>query len=505
MSARRAGAGREAGAPRLRYAPSPTGDPHVGNIRTALWSWLHARRYGGAFIVRIEDTDQARAVAGADERILASLRWLGLDWDEGPDAGGPHAPYVQSRRLPLYRDAAERLIAAGRAYRCFDTPEQLAAMRSEQRAQGRPVGYDGRCRALSRQNSDARASSGEPFVVRFRMPDDGSTGFRDAIRGDIRVENATLDDFVILKSDGFPTYHLAHVVDDHEMAITHVTRGDEWIPSTPRHVRLIEALGWTPPAYVHTPVILGPDGGKLSKRHGARSVLEYAEEGFLPDALFNFLAITGWSLDDHTELISRDELIENFDIGDLVPNPAVFDTTKLEWMNGAYLRTVDPARLADLFEERLAQDLSGRAALPLERPLVEATVPLARERIKRLSELAPLVDFLFTGEIVAPEPETLLGKPYRGRRPEAQRALGACCSALGALEGWTSEAIEGALRALAAELDERAGSLFMLCRVAATGRPVTPPLFETLELIGRERTLARLRSAQETLGAQGPR
>ncbi len=499
MSPGGAGAARDGPSPRLRYAPSPTGDPHVGNIRTALWSWLHARRYGGAFIVRIEDTDQARAVAGADERILASLRWLGLDWDEGPDAGGPHEPYVQSQRLPLYRDAAERLIAAGRAYRCFDTPEELAAMRAEQRAQGRPVGYDGRCRALPHATSDARASSGEPFVVRFRMPDEGLTSFRDAIRGEIRVDNGTLDDFVILKSDGFPTYHLAHVIDDHEMEITHVTRGDEWIPSTPRHVRLIEALGWEPPAYVHTPVILGPDGGKLSKRHGARSVLEYAEEGFLPEALFNFLAITGWGFDDHTELIPREDLVEHFDIADLVPNPAVFDTQKLEWMNGAYLRTVDPPRLADLFEARLSEDLSGRAALPLDRSLVEAIVPLARERIKRLSELAPLVDFLFIGEIESPEAETLLGRPYRSRRSEARDALGACDARLSALGPWTSEAIEGALRALAAELDERAGSLFMLCRVAVTGRPVTPPLFETIELIGRERALARLRSARETL------
>ena len=501
MSALARGGAPDPGPPRLRYAPSPTGDPHVGNIRTALWSWLHARRYGGSFIVRIEDTDQARAVPGAADRILESLRWLGIDWDEGPGAGGPHGPYVQSQRLPLYRAAAERLIASGRAYRCFDSSEQLSAMRAEQRAQGRPAGYDGRCRALPREVSDARASAGEPFAVRFRMPDEGATSFSDAIRGEILVENSTLDDFVILKSDGFPTYHLAHVVDDHEMAITHVTRGDEWIPSTPRHVRLIEALGWEPPIYVHTPVILGPDGGKLSKRHGARSVLEYAEDGFLPEALLNFLAITGWALDDRTELISRADLIRHFDIRDLVPNPAVFDTQKLEWMNGSYLRTSDETRLADLFEERLAHDLSDRVDLPLDRPRVEATVPLVRERIKRLSELAPLVDFLFTGEIAVPEAATLLGKPYRNRPAEARRALASCHSRLTALETWASGPIEGVLRALAAELAERPGSLFMLCRVAVTGHAVTPPLFETMELVGRERTLARLRSAREALAA----
>ena len=484
--------------PRLRYAPSPTGDPHVGNIRTALWSWLHARRHGGAFIVRIEDTDQARAVPGAEERILESLRWLGIDWDEGPGIEGPHAPYVQSQRLPLYGEAVDRLLAAGSAYRCFDTPEQLAAIREERRARG-AFGYDGRCRAIAPAEAEARAAAGEPFVVRLRMPDDGSTAFHDAIRGEIRVENATLDDFVILKSDGFPTYHLAHVVDDHAMRITHVTRGDEWIPSTPRHVRLIEALGWEPPTYVHTPVILGPDGGKLSKRHGARSVLEYADEGYLPEALLNFLAITGWALDDHTEILSREELARHFDIGELVPNPAVFDTQKLEWMNGVYLRQLDASRLADLFEARLARDLPREAQRPLDRALVEAIVPLVRERVKLLAELAPMVDFLFTGDIAPPEQEALLGKPYRGRAAEAQHALNACYAALDPIERWTAEPIEVALRATAEELGERAGSLFMLCRVAVTGRAVTPPLFETMELVGRERTLARLRSAEQTL------
>ena len=269
-------------------------------------------------------------------------------------------------------------------------------------------------------------------------------------------------------------------------------------------MRLIEALGWEPPTYVHTPVILGPDGGKLSKRHGARSVLEYAGDGYLPEALLNFLAITGWAFDDHTEILSREELTQHFDIGGLVPNPAVFDTQKLEWMNGVYLRQLDPSRLADLFEARLARDLPREAARPLDRALVEAIVPLVRERVKLLAELAPMVDFLFTGDIAPPEQEALLGKPYRGRAAEAQHALNACYAALDALasgpiESWGAETIESALRATAEELDERPGSLFMLCRVAVTGRPVTPPLFETMELVGRDRTLTRLRSAEQTL------
>ena len=496
---------RDGSPPRLRYAPSPTGDPHVGNIRTALWSWLHARRYGGSFIVRIEDTDQARAVAGADERIMDSLRWLGIDWDEGPGAGGPHAPYVQSQRLPLYRDAAARLMAAGLAYRCFDTPEELAAMRAEQRAESRPIGYDGRCRSIPRATSDARASAGEGFVVRFRMPDDGVTVFRDAIRGDIQVENATLDDFVILKSDGFPTYHLAHVVDDHEMEITHVTRGDEWIPSTPRHVRLIEALGWEPPAYVHTPVILGPDGGKLSKRHGAKSVLDYAADGYLPEALTNFLAITGWALDDSTEILSRDELIEGFDLARLNPAPATFDTDKLEWMNGVYMRSLSLDDLAGRFAQRLDDDLPAEVARPLDSELVGAFTPLIQERVKLLSEVAPMTDFFFTDTVEVAEPGEFIARGMRKTPEQAAPALEAAIAALEPLDGdWHAEPLEAALRSAAEEVGLRAGDLFMLCRVAVTGKRVTPPLFETMEIVGAAPCLERMRGAVPALADAYP-
>ena len=329
---------------RLRYAPSPTGDPHVGNIRTALWSWLHARRLGGAFVLRLEDTDQSRAVEGSLERIEGSLRWLGIDWDEGPREGGPFGPYVQSERLERYREATDRLLADGNAYRCFCTPEEIDAMRREQQKRRRPPGYTGVCRPLDAGEAAARAASGESHVLRFRMPREGSTTFEDLIRGPITYENRVLDDFVILKSDGYPTYHLAHVVDDHAMEITHVTRGDEWIPSTPRHVRLFEALGYEPPIFVHTPVILGPGGGKLSKRDGAKSVLEYAADGYLPEALLNFLAITGWAPDGSTEIIARDDLVAAFDLARLNPAPATFDTDKLEWMNGVYMRSLPPGR-----------------------------------------------------------------------------------------------------------------------------------------------------------------
>ena len=493
---------------RLRYAPSPTGDPHVGNIRTALWSWLHARRYGGAFVLRLEDTDQSRAVEGSLERIEDSLRWLGIDWDEGPDVGGPFAPYVQSQRLERYEAATAQLREAGHAYRCFCSPDELHAMRDGQRESGGPPGYDGRCGALDPGDAAARAASGEPHVVRFRMPDDGTTTFEDLIRGSISYQNRLLDDFVILKSDGFPTYHLAHVVDDHAMQITHVTRGDEWIPSTPRHVRLFEALGYEPPIFVHTPVILGPDGGKLSKRHGAKSVLEQAAQGYLPEALFNFLAIIGWALDDHTEILSREQLVAAFDLADLNPAPAAFDTDKLEWMNGVYMRQLPLDDLAARFAQRLDADLPPEVPRPLDHALVEAFTPLIQERVKLLSEVAPLTDFFFAPSVtavpVAP-PEEFVGRGLRKTPERAAPALDAVVAALEPLAGdWRAEPLEAALRALADAIDVKVGDLFMLCRVAVTGKRVTPPLFETMEIVGPEACLARIRAAAAALASAHP-
>ena len=490
---------------RLRYAPSPTGDPHVGNIRTALWSWLHARRLGGAFVLRLEDTDQSRAVEGSLQRIEDSLRWLGIEWDEGPAEGGPYGPYVQSQRLDRYQDATARLLDSGDAYRCFCTPDDLREMRERQRESGRPPGYAGVCRDLDPGTTAVRVASGEPYVVRFRMPREGSTTFEDLIRGPITYENRVLDDFVILKSDGFPTYHLAHVVDDHAMEITHVTRGDEWIPSTPRHVRLFAALGYEPPIFVHTPVILGPDGGKLSKRHGAKSVLDYAADGYLPEALTNFLAITGWALDDSTEILSRDELIAGFDLARLNPAPATFDTGKLEWMNGVYMRSLSLDDLAGRFARRLDADLPAGVPRPLDGTLVEAFTPLIKERVKLLSEVAPMTDFFFAGEVEVAEPGEFIARGMRKTPEQAAPALRAALPALEPLAGeWRAEPLEAALRAVAGEVGLRAGDLFMLCRVAVTGKRVTPPLFETMEIVGAEACLERMREAVEVLAEAYP-
>lgn len=480
---------------RTRYAPSPTGIPHVGNVRTALFAWLLARHHGGAFIVRIEDTDQARLVPGAQAAILDSLRWLGIDWDEGPEAGGAFGPYIQSERLPYYREAAESLIASGSAYRCYCSPERLEALRAEQQAAKLPPGYDRRCRSLSDGERGAFEAAGIAPVVRFAIPIEGVTAFSDRVRGEIQVENRTLDDFVILKSDGFPTYHLAVVVDDHFMEVSHVLRGDEWLPSTPRHVLLYQALGWTAPEFAHLTLILGPDKAKLSKRHGAASLLEYRDMGYLPDAMMNFLALLGWSLDDHTEVMSRDQLIESFSLDRIVKSPAVFDRDKLEWMNGVYVRMATPDRWAAIVAERLEADLPADAVRLLDRDLIARIAPLVQERVKLLTEIAPMVEFFF----VPPGPRDealLLGKRFRDDRAAAVRGLRAAEDRLRALRGWDAAAIEATLRELATELDLKAGDLFMLVRVAITGRGVTPPLMESMEALGRDESLRRIAEVQ---------
>ena len=317
---------------RVRYAPSPTGYPHVGNIRTALFNWLYARHSGGSFIVRIEDTDQSRSVEGAIENILESLEWLGIDWDEGPIVGGSFGPYLQSERLSIYHTTVERLLEQGNAYYCICSPEELDSMRKEQQRLGKPTGYDRRCR--SAQHSKNNKSGVNP-VVRFATPIEGPpVTSNDLIRGEVKIELPVIDDFVILKSDGFPTYHLANVVDDHKMQISHVMRAEEWLPSTPRHVLLYKALAFEPPIFAHLPMILGPDRSKLSKRHGATTLLEYRDEGYLPEAMLNFLVLLGWSLDDKTEVMALKELVENFSLSRIGKSPAIFDIPKLEWMNG---------------------------------------------------------------------------------------------------------------------------------------------------------------------------
>jgi glutamyl-tRNA synthetase len=482
---------------RTRYAPSPTGEPHLGNIRTALYDWLLARHEGGAFVLRIEDTDQARYVEGGVEAQMEALRWLGLEWDEGPDMGGDYGPYVQSQRLDIYHEHTARLLDTGWAYKCYCSPERLDEVRKEQQARKEPPRYDRFCRDLSDAERAEREAEGLKPVVRFKTPLTGETATRDIIRGEVVFQNDTLDDFVILKSDGFPTYHLAAIVDDHLMEITHVFRGEEWLPSAPRHFLIYQAFGWEPPEFAHVSRILGSDRSKLSKRHGAHSVLEYRDQGYVPDAVVNFLALLGWSLDDKTDIIDRETLVTHFDVSRLLPNPAVFNAEKLLWMNGVYIRALPAEELAEAVRPFLEKAL-GR---PVDIDLLKRIVPLIQERIKLLTEIVEMADFFFVDEPPDVDAGALVGKKLAVQPDLAREALDMVIAAIEPLDDWTHETLEAVIRPLADELGLKAGDLFGIVRVAVTGKTATPPLFETMEILGREKSLERLRAARSKLAA----
>ena len=474
-------------------APSPTGLPHLGNFRTLVFNWLLARHHGGQFVLRIEDTDVARKVEGAIDAFLDAMRWLQLDWDEGPEMGGPYAPYFQSERLPIYQEHAQRLIAQGDAYYCFCSPERLTAMREEQQRRKEPPGYDRLCRNLTEAEVNARLADGVTPVIRFKVPLEGATSFHDLIHGEITFPNSAMDDFVIIKSDGYPTYHLAHLVDDHLMRISHVLRADEWISSAPRHVLLYRAFGWKPPKFAHVPQILGPDKSKLSKRHGATSVLAYRDMGYLPEAMVNYLALLGWAYDASTEIMSKQELIERFSIEKINKTGAVFDINKLDWMNGYYIRRL----IVEDLTSRLMPFLEGAGlATENDRPYVEQIVPLIQERLKKLGEAAELADFFFAGALEY-DSRLLVAK---GLTPQASlAALRVARERVAVLPNWDRASLEEAVRPLAGELGMKTGQLFGILRVAATGRTAAPPLFETMEVLGRERVMARLGEAEERL------
>jgi len=483
---------------RVRYAPSPTGEPHVGNIRTALFNWLYARHMGGTFVVRIEDTDRARTVPGALEAILEGLRWLGLDWDEGPEVNGPYAPYLQSERTleGVYREAADRLIAVGAAYECYCPPERLEEVRMRMMREKKPPMYDRFCRDPEKREEMKLENPGTAPVVRFKVPLAGDTQiiFDDYLRGEVSFDATTLDDFILLKSDGYPTYHLANVVDDHLMEISHVIRGDEWLPSTPRHVLIYRALGWDDamPTFVHLPLILGPDRAKLSKRHGADSITAHKNNGYLPETMTNFLALLGWSLDDKSEIFTKEELVENFSLDRLGVTAAVFNVEKLDWMNGVYIRGLTPDDLAERllpFLERpeASGGLPDSVARPIDRDELGAIVPLVQERLKLLTEAPGLVDFFFLDDLAVDE---------KARKTlEAPEAIAALEAALMRLEGapnWLHSTLEELLRPLAEELGLKTGVFFGILRAAVTGRMVSPPLFETMQALGRERCRERI-------------
>jgi glutamyl-tRNA synthetase len=466
---------------RCRFAPAPSGSLHVGNVRTGLFSWAFARHHGGAFILRVEDTDVSRVTEEAYHGVVDSLRWLGIDWDEGPDVGGPHAPYRQSQRMDVYREMTERLLAGERAYPCYCTEAELEERRAAALARGEPPGYDGRCRRLTAHEREAFDREGRPHVVRFAMPERESV-VRDLVKGEVRWKAGDLRDFVLVRSDGSPVFLLAVAVDDLLMGVTHVIRGDDLLASAPRNAAVIEALGGTPPAYAHVPQVNGPDGRPLSKRHGSTSVEAFREQGILPEALMNYLALLGWSKDAETTFVSRDELVAAFDIGRVSRNPARFDTDKLEWMNNHYIQSLEDDDLA----ARCLHFLSV-AGLSPEPSLLRRAMPIVKQRMKRLTECVGLLRFLFTDDVIPDEAAAaLIAKAPAGY-------LAAVIEEIERLEPWTSDAIEAALDRCAAGAGLNRTKAFQPVRAAVTGSKVSPPLPQSLELLGRERTIERLR------------
>src|SRR6266852_4094022 len=483
--------------PRLRFAPSPTGFQHIGGFRTALFSWLYARHTGGTFILRIEDTDTTRTVEGAVEDLLKGMEWFGMDIDEGPVVGGPYGPYYQTQRKALYQQYAHQLIESGHAYRCFCTPERLAEVRKQQEAQKLPPRYDRRCRYLSAEERAANDEAGLPWTVRFAMPLDGVTIVHDELHGDMPFQNANQDDMIILKSNGLAPYHLAHLVDDHLMDISHVLRGEDWISSAPLHIQLYQALGWEPPLIYHVPNVLGKDKRKLSKRRNAPSWSDYQRDGYLPEAVLNFVTLIGWSYDDKTEIFSREELIRVFTLDRIGVASGIYDPEKLAWMNGVYIRKLpleEFTRRALPYME--LPEAEGGLPDSIQRPLdfdyTSRVLSLEQERLRTLGEAAAAVSFFYTDEI---EYDTAL-LIQKGMDAEKTRAaLLRVRDVLAGLQAWDHETMEPPIRALIDEPDLKAGQLLGSIRAAVSGRPHTPPLFIMMEVLGRERTMRRIEQA----------
>jgi glutamyl-tRNA synthetase len=481
---------------RVRFAPSPTGRTHLGSGRTALYNYLYARQLGGQFILRIEDTDQKRYVPEAEIELIDSLHWLGLNWDEGPDIGGLHAPYHQSERKEIYQHYARELINTDHAYYCFCSPQRLAEMRKGQQARKEPQLYDGACRRLASDEALQRVQSGEPHVVRFKTPKEGSITVRDLLRGDITVENRFLDDFILVKSDGLALYHLAAMVDDHLMEITHVIRGSEWLSTFPLHGHIIRAFGWQSPVFVHLSVFLKPSGkGKMSKRESAQPMnddysiflMDLQELGYIPEGVLNWIALMGWSYDDHTELFTLDDLVEKFSLEKLNPSPAAINFSKLDHFNGLHIRNLAVDDLA----RRLKPFFEGAGYQVDDQKLLKVAA-LVQPRIVTLDDALDMAGFFFRDEIQI-APDELVGK----KMTPAESALAAqkAYDILSVLPEISHETAEDLLRSLAQELGLSAGQVFGILRVAVTGQTVSPPLFESMQVIGKELVLERIRKA----------
>jgi glutamyl-tRNA synthetase len=484
-------------APRVRFAPSPTGYLHVGGARTALFNWLYARRHNGVFVLRIEDTDVERSSQDMVTGILDGLRWLGLTWDEGPDVGGLHAPYFQSERLDSYRTAADRLLGEGHAYYCYCTPERLRDERERAEARGEAWQYDRTCLGLSADRMRELDAAGTQRALRFNVPSSGAA-FDDAVHGRIAFEGASIEDFVILRSDRYPTYHLSVVVDDIDMGITDVIRGDDHISNTPKHVLLFQALGAAVPRFAHVPLILGADKKRLSKRHGATSVMEYQRQGYLAPAMVNFLALLGWSPGDDRELMGTQELVDIFTLEGISGGNAVFNTEKLDWMNGQYIARMPIEELAAAARPFFDDEGLGSHPLVNEPRAFARLLELLRPRAKRLTEFAEQARPLLN-ELVEYEPEAI---EKHLSSPDLATHLTALVAALDAATAFDEAQVEAAVRGTAAARGLKAGALIHATRVAVTGRTQSPGLFEVLAWLGRDRTRARLLRLLEFLSTR---
>lgn len=477
---------------RVRFAPSPTGTLHLGGARTAIYNWAFARKMGGTFVLRIDDTDAERSTVENTAQIFDALRWLGIDWDEGPEIGGEYGPYYQTQRFDSYKAALERMIERGGAYPCFCTSEELAEKRDALRKAGGFSGYDRTCRGFSKEESDARIANGDPHVWRLKVPDNReSVIVNDIVRGETEFPIGSLDDFVLARTDGSPTYNFASVIDDGEMKITHVIRGDDHLANTPRQILVFEALGWDVPQFAHLSMIWGEDGKKLSKRHGATGVEEYASLGYLPAALLNYLALLGWSLDGETTIVSPDTLKKNFSLDRISKNPAIFDIKKLEWINGVYLRETGADEFAEIMVDQLGKaGFDVREDFERRPDWYHELAPLVSERIKLTTEIVPLISFLFTDEfeIIEASFNKVLTKAGSKESLEAATKLLEECA-------WDTVSIDETLHTLPDALGLKPRVVFQALRVAVTGTTVSPPLFESMALLGREKTLERIHQA----------
>ena len=478
---------------RVRTAPSPTGDPHVGSAANFLFNYVFARSRGGKFVLRIEDTDRARSKAEYEQAIFEAIHWLGLDPDESPEVGGPYAPYRQSERREIYEEHARQLIQSGNAYYCFCPPERLRTLRERQEREKLALRYDGLCASLEAEEVERRVAAGEKHVVRLKVPAAGETAFEDLLRGKVVFDNSEIDHQVLLKSDAYPTYHLANVVDDHLMKITHVIRAEEWISSTPKHVLLYRAFGWKPPKFLHLSLLRNKDLSKMSKRENPTSILWYRDAGFLPEALINFIALMGCSMPEDREIFSLEEFARKFSLDRLNTTAPVFDMQKLEWMNGEYIRALDHEELARHIRE------FAPAARELDDERMTKLIPIVIERLKTLADFEPLCAFLWTE--VTPDPKLLVQK--KQTKEECIEVLEGLMEVLTPIARWSAAEMEEAVREFTEGSDRKVRHVFMPLRAAVTGKTATPPLFECMELVGRERSLARIKAAVEALKKAG--